>query len=163
VPIDFLDDALDPHGLAVEIHLLAILCNHTLASASFSSCPSLLPIHPFIHSFTHLFIWNLGSCRVQNVLNLMYNVLGSVDVRGNSCVVMFMPDERAVGGRNERKSRAGRARAEKGLKRVVTSVIKRVIIFVEMLISLLGVSGRKLGLRDDRFLKTAKSSQQSVW
>jgi hypothetical protein len=26
VPVDFLDDALDPHGLAVEVHFLAVLC-----------------------------------------------------------------------------------------------------------------------------------------
>lgn len=58
----------------------------------------------------------------------MYSVLGSVDVRGSICVVMFMPEDRAVGGRKERNSRADRARAEKGLKRVVTSVMKRVII-----------------------------------
>jgi hypothetical protein len=59
----------------------------------------------------------------------MCRLLGSVDDRGSSCVVMFMPDERAVGGRKERKSRADLDRAEKGLKRVVTSVMKRVIIF----------------------------------
>jgi hypothetical protein len=62
------------------------------------------------------------------VLNLMRSELGSVDVRGSSCVVMDMPDARAVGGKKERNSRADRARAEKGLKRVVTSVMKRVII-----------------------------------
>jgi hypothetical protein len=43
---------------------------------------------------------------------------------------MFIPDERAVGGRKERKRRADRARVLKGLKRVLTSVMKRVIILV---------------------------------
>lgn len=57
-------------------------------------------------------------------------MLGSVDDRGSSCVVMFMPAARASGGRKDRKSRADLARGEKGLKRVVTSVMKRVIIFV---------------------------------
>jgi hypothetical protein len=64
----------------------------------------------------------------------MCRLLGSVDDRGSSCVVMFMPDERAVGGRKERKSRADLDRAEKGLKRVVTSVMKRVIIFADFLL-----------------------------
>lgn len=41
---------------------------------------------------------------------------------------MFMPDDRAVGGRKERNSRADLARVEKGLKRVVTSVMNRVIM-----------------------------------
>lgn len=26
VPVDFLDDALDAHGFAVELHFLAVLC-----------------------------------------------------------------------------------------------------------------------------------------
>jgi hypothetical protein len=70
--------------------------------------------------------------RRGNALNLIYSVLGSVDVRGSSCVVMFMPDARAVGGSSDRNSRADLARAEKGLKRVDTSVMNRVIIFFSL-------------------------------
>jgi hypothetical protein len=61
---------------------------------------------------------------------LISSVLGSADIRGSSCALMFIPDERAVGGRKERKRRADRARGLKGLKRVLTSVMKRVIILV---------------------------------
>lgn len=54
--------------------------------------------------------------------------LGSADARGSSWVVIFMPLARAVGGRKERKTRAAFARGEKGLNRVVTSVMNRVIM-----------------------------------
>lgn len=43
-----------------------------------------------------------------------------------------MPLERALGGRKERKSRAALALAEKGLKRVDTSVMKRVSMLGEV-------------------------------
>jgi hypothetical protein len=42
---------------------------------------------------------------------------------------MFMPCARADGGKKDRKSRADLARGEKGLNRVVTSVMNLVIIF----------------------------------
>lgn len=43
-------------------------------------------------------------------------------------MLIFMPDWRASGGRNERKRRAVLARGEKGLKAVETSVKNLVII-----------------------------------
>lgn len=55
-----------------------------------------------------------------------------MEFRGRSWVVMFMPLERALGGRKERKSRAALALAEKGLKRVDTSVMKRVSMLGEV-------------------------------
>ena len=58
----------------------------------------------------------------------MCNELGAADVRGRSSVVMDMPSARAPGGSRVRKSRAALARGEKGLKRVLTWVMKRVII-----------------------------------
>ena len=44
---------------------------------------------------------------------------------------MFMPLARALGGRKERKRRAALALVEKGLKRVDTSVMKRVSMLGE--------------------------------
>lgn len=64
-----------------------------------------------------------------DALNLMYKLLGAADVRGSSSVVMAMPSARAPGGSRVRKRRAALARGEKGLKRVETWVMKRVIIF----------------------------------
>lgn len=73
--------------------------------------------------------WRLGR-RVEQatVLNLTCRAALSVDVRGSSFVWMAMPWLRAVGGRNERNSRADLDFAEKGLNLVFTSVMKRVII-----------------------------------
>lgn len=62
------------------------------------------------------------------VLNLTCRAALSVDARGSSFVWMAMPWLRAVGGRNERNSRADLDLAEKGLNLVLTSVMKRVII-----------------------------------
>jgi len=103
VPVHLLDDALDVHGVAVEIHLLAVLCHEAMQSAL-------------------LFNWvgRGGDRGTGDVLNLMYKLLGVADVRGSNSVVMAIPSERAPGGRRVRKSRAALARGEKGLKRVVT-------------------------------------------
>lgn len=47
-----------------------------------------------------------------------------------------MPSERALGGRKERNRRAALALGEKGLKRVDTSVMKRVSMLGEVCESL---------------------------
>lgn len=62
------------------------------------------------------------------VLNLTCRAALSADARGSSFVWMAIPWLRAVGGRNERNSRADLDFAEKGLNLVLTSVMKRVII-----------------------------------
>ena len=62
------------------------------------------------------------------LLNFNSTKLGSVDARGSSFVLTFIPVCRAFGGRKERNNRAVLDRGEKGLKTVDTSVMKRVII-----------------------------------
>lgn len=104
VPVHLLHHALDTHLLAVELHDLSVLCRGL-------AC--------------------VNSARVAGgvyVLNLTVSVLGSVDVRGSSCVVTAMPCWRADGGSCVRNSRAALDRTENGLNRVVTSVMNRVSI-----------------------------------
>lgn len=67
-------------------------------------------------------------CLPRDVLNLTRRELGSVEVRGSKVVVMAMPLDRAFGGRNVKKRRAGLAQVEKGLNLAVTSVMNLVII-----------------------------------
>lgn len=55
-------------------------------------------------------------------------MLGSGDALGRTFVLIFMPFDRAFGGRKERNSRAVLALGEKGLKTVETSVMNLVII-----------------------------------
>lgn len=61
-------------------------------------------------------------------------------------MVMFIPSERAVGGRKERKTRAAFARGEKGLNLVDTSVMKRVIILAVFGIKSSGVLGSEVAI-----------------
>jgi hypothetical protein len=62
------------------------------------------------------------------VLNFTAKLAGSLLSRGSILDSIFMPSMRAFGGMRERKSRAGFARMEKGLKVTRTSVRKRVIM-----------------------------------
>jgi hypothetical protein len=62
------------------------------------------------------------------VLNLTAKLAGSLLSRGSILDSIFMPSMREFGGMSERKSRAGLARIEKGLKVTRTSVRKRVIM-----------------------------------
>lgn len=79
-------------------------------------------------------MWSTPSSEAQagvakgDILNLMYSLLGSVEVRGSNVVEIVMPCERALGGRNARNSRAALDLVEKGLNFVFTSVINRDII-----------------------------------
>jgi hypothetical protein len=70
--------------------------------------------------------------RGRFLLNFNCTKLGSVDARGNSFVLTFIPVCRAFGGRKERNNRAVFERGENGLKTVDTSVMNRVIIFAEV-------------------------------
>lgn len=63
-----------------------------------------------------------------HVLNLTDREAGSVAALGSRTVLMETPVVRADGGMMERNSLAVRAFAEKGLKRVVISVMNFVII-----------------------------------
>ena len=63
-------------------------------------------------------------------LNFNRTTLVSLDALGNSLVSIFI-DDRALGGKKERKSRAVLALGEKGLKTVETSVMNLVIIFAD--------------------------------
>lgn len=83
--------------------------------------------------------------RGTNALNLTLSVLGSVDVRGSNVVLICIPIARALDGKLLRNSLVARERREKGLNRVCTSVMKRVIMagkrFVCMFCSPPGASG----------------------
>lgn len=90
----------------------------------------------------------------------MYSELGSALDRGSILVVMLMPLCRAPGGRNDRKRRAAFACGEKGLNRVVTSVMNRVIILADRTLLLLSV--RLFGAAFSRFRST-RSGGKVVW
>ena len=108
--VHLLNDALDVEVVAVEVHFLAVLC--TTPTQTLVSVPL-----------------GLGRGREKGrLLNLICNELGAADVRGRSSVVMDMPSARAPGGSRVRNNRAALARGEKGLKRVLTWVMKRVIM-----------------------------------
>jgi hypothetical protein len=66
--------------------------------------------------------------REMYVLNLTPRLAGSELSRGSILDSIFMPSERALGGINERKRRAGFERGENGLKVTRTSVRNLVII-----------------------------------
>lgn len=108
-----------------------------MASQSmFISLPSSVTKQPKSASYFNCCVgrvrWGDKGTGWGDALNLMYKLLGAADVRGSSSVVMAMPSARAPGGSRVRKSRAALARGEKGLKRVVTWVMKRVIIFGDL-------------------------------
>jgi hypothetical protein len=106
VSVNLLDEALDAELLAIKLELLAILCTPTLV---------------FSHRVRGVFA-------VENVLNLTDRDAGSVEFLLRRTVLMVTPVVRADGGMVERKSLAVRACGEKGLKRVVISVMNFVII-----------------------------------
>lgn len=113
ISVNLLDEALDTDFRAVELELLAVLCKLVSGPVSMNA--------------------KGASSRVRwNVLNLMDSEGASCDVLGSRTVLRATPDWRAVGGTDDRKRRAVRAVEEKGLKRVVTSVMNLVIILGDL-------------------------------